>query len=286
MNMMTRSLLLVAALGAACTSNTATTRDDAMSAAESQPATVVTPAQANTIFAEGFDAADPDRALAHLDDDVVWFLTNGAPVRGKAAVAGFVTKGRSGGAGDFDFSNPREIAAGQFTYVIDDFAFDLNADKRVEGTRYALWSMDGDANLLVDAWMPAGPHDDALASELAGASQAMADAINGDDAQAIAATYTQDAVVVLSNGTTHLGDSLGAFFTSIAEMDIEDMRVGAPSRAVRVGDDTAYAVTSWAFTAKTPNGNIPLGGERVMVWKKGDDGTWRAAMELSWPNKK
>ncbi|MEM1349792.1 MAG: hypothetical protein AAGI01_14615, partial [Myxococcota bacterium] len=60
-----------------------------MSDAESKPA-VTTPSEANAIFAAGFDAADPARALAHFDDDVVWFLTNGAPVRGKDAVAGFV----------------------------------------------------------------------------------------------------------------------------------------------------------------------------------------------------
>ncbi|MEM1350606.1 MAG: DUF4440 domain-containing protein, partial [Myxococcota bacterium] len=201
-------------------------------------------------------------------------------------VAGFVKKGRDAGAGDFDFTNSRTIRAGDFQYVIDDFAFDLKADTRVKGTRYALWNTArGKPDLLVDAWMPAAPHDAQLASELAIASQAMVEAINGDDAAAIAQAYTEDAVVVLSNGATHQGGALDGFFSSVADMDIDDMRVGAPSRAVRVGEDAAYAVSSWGFTARTPDGDIPLGGERVVLWKKDSMGMWRVAMELSWPKK-
>ena len=282
------TMLLVAAIATGCsTSQPADTETKAMQAppeqAEQTTDATALIAAANENFVTSFQNGQMSDAVAHYADAGAWYLTNGMSLAGRDAIAGALDKARADGAGNFVLTDRTVTSVEGAVYTTESFAFDLAPGKNVTGVRYGLWRTTGDKpKLEVDVWVPAAPADGQLRAAITERTAALASAYNSPDAATLQSMYGAGARQVLSNGTLIGADALPKALADTAAMGINDMRFG-DNEVFSVSPDAAYARGSFAVTLPLPNGQVPIAGERLMLWQRDESGAWRVGMELSWP---
>ena len=239
---------------------------------------------ANKAFADAFERGDTERAAMHYDDEAVWFLSNGAPLRGRAGVQAMLTKAHADGAGRFTFDDltVREVAT--VIYASEAFSFEVAPGKEVKGPRYSVWqTTPGHAPKITrDVWVPNTTAPDETHAEIDARLTEIATVYNGDDAARLQGVYTEDASMVLTSGKVIPTTGMNTMLADTAKMPIEDMRFGENARVYSAGAEHLYSIGDFDVTLPLPAGPLPLAGERVILWRR-DGAEWKMAFEMSWP---
>lgn len=284
------SILLLLTTLSACTASKGATQTEAAVTNQTTPAAddasgdVTAVDAANAAFLNAYESGDATGASAHYAQTGVWYLTNGAAISGRESIEAFLAKAHADGAGAFEFSNRTVTPVGEHRYTTEQFAFDLAPGTTVQGTRYALWSeTDAGITLQQDAWVPNTKASTELTAAIEQRTGDLAKAYNGGDAAALRAFYEPRGTMVLSSGAVIGPDAIAGMLDDTAKMGISDMRFG-PQKIFAAGE-AAYAIGDFDVTLPMPDGDIPLSGTRLMLWRKNGD-VWQVALELSWPRAK
>ena len=115
-------------------------------------------------------------------------------------------------------------------------------------------------------------------TELAAMRAAFVDALNTRDAVKLAALYTPDAVVVLSDGRVlHGAGEIGAHFDRTSSSSAAGTLTLTPGRF----DESGEIRSETGSTVETRNdGSAVVNGAYVAIYSRQPDGRWRIAMEL------
>lgn len=131
------------------------------------------------------------------------------------------------------------------------------------------------ATLALGPMQAAHASDDARAIVEA-ANTAWNQALNSGNPQALAALYTEDAIVSPGNGQTLAGRAkIEALFRGFVENGVHDhsldiIKVGGSGKLI-------YQVARWSARGAAVDGKTPsFGGITSSVLEQDEDGTWRA----------
>jgi uncharacterized protein (TIGR02246 family) len=128
-------------------------------------------------------------------------------------------------------------------------------------------------------------HGAALAAESAeegikAASAEFEHAFNSGDGAAVGALYTDDAAVLPPDGARVDGSAAiaefwqGAIDAGLKDLDLQTVEVlDAGDLAVEVGK---VSLTTTGSVGKA----VPVAGKYVVVWQRGDDGSWRLHRDI------
>ena len=104
--------------------------------------------------------------------------------------------------------------------------------------------------------------------------------LNGGDAAAVAAHYTDDAALLPPNAARIDGrEGIQGAWQALIDADVRD--VVLTTEEVDVFGDVANEVGTIRATAPGENGGrVQWVGKYVSVWKRGGDGTWRLHRDI------
>ena len=110
--------------------------------------------------------------------------------------------------------------------------------------------------------------------------QAMADAINGKDAEATASNYTEDGSVLPPGAPRQHGRAaVQAFWQAVIDMDLADVVLNTDE--IEELGDVATAVGTLSGTLPDgEGGRTALTGKFIVLWRKGADGSWRLHRDI------
>jgi uncharacterized protein (TIGR02246 family) len=105
-------------------------------------------------------------------------------------------------------------------------------------------------------------------------------AFNAGDGKAVAELYTEDAALLPPDGARVDGRAAigefwqGAIDSGLADADLEVVEVTESG-------DLAYEVGAFSLSAPGADGaRATVAGKYVIVWQRGDDGTWRLHRDI------
>lgn len=104
-------------------------------------------------------------------------------------------------------------------------------------------------------------------------------AVNRGDMQAVAALYTEDAVLLPPNHPLVRGRAdIGAFFGGLAALAPRD--VVLTSDEIEGCGDTAYEVGRYQMSLQPPGASrMTDRGKYIVIWKRQPDGSWKIARD-------
>jgi uncharacterized protein (TIGR02246 family) len=112
------------------------------------------------------------------------------------------------------------------------------------------------------------------------ASAKFEDAFNGGDGAAVGALYTEHAAVLPPDGARVDGNAAiaefwqGAIDAGLKDLDLQTVEVlDAGDLAVEVGK---VSLTTSGSVGKA----VPVAGKYIVVWQRGDDGSWRLHRDI------
>ena len=110
--------------------------------------------------------------------------------------------------------------------------------------------------------------------------QAIADAINGKDAEATAPNYTEDGSVLPPGAPRQDGRAaVQAFWQAAIDMGLADVVVNTDE--IEELGDVATAVGTLSGTLPDgEGGRTALTGKFIVLWRKGADGSWRMHRDI------
>lgn len=111
---------------------------------------------------------------------------------------------------------------------------------------------------------------------------AFEDAYNNGDAAAMGELYTEDAAILPPGAARMDGRQAiseiwgGAMEQGLAELDLSTVELET------AGDDMATEIGTFTATAPAAEGGgaSDVAGKYLVVWKRGDDGTWRLHRDI------
>ena len=108
----------------------------------------------------------------------------------------------------------------------------------------------------------------------------LSDSLNGGDAAAVAAHYTDDAAVLPPDAARIDGrEGIQSVWQALFDADVRD--VALTTQEVDVFGDVANEVGTISATAPGEDGGrVQLVGKYVAVWKRGGDDTWRLHRDI------
>lgn len=103
----------------------------------------------------------------------------------------------------------------------------------------------------------------------------------GDGAKAAEMAFTEDARLLPPGEPMVVGrEAIGQYWQAGFDIGVRDLQLGLTAVDL-VGDDTMIETGTWAVTIPTEDGGtMQIGGKTLVVWKKGEDGTWRMAQDM------
>ncbi len=105
----------------------------------------------------------------------------------------------------------------------------------------------------------------------------------GNGAAAAEAVFAEDARLLPPDGPAVEGrEAIGKFWQGLMDAGVHSLKLGVT--AVEIHGDTMIETGTWA--AKAPNasgGEDSAAGKALVIWKKGEDGTWRMSQDM-WNN--
>ena len=105
------------------------------------------------------------------------------------------------------------------------------------------------------------------------------EAAAADDAAAVAALYAEDAVLVDQYGVQHAGRAaIEAFF---AESFAAGSDVSTEVTWFGSTEGAAFESGTWSQTVEGPDGPMAMSGTYVVVSVRGEDDTWRIALQVT-----
>jgi uncharacterized protein (TIGR02246 family) len=128
--------------------------------------------------------------------------------------------------------------------------------------------------------VPAASDKDVAAAVAAG-NAAFSAAFERGDAAAIAALYTEDAVLLPSGGRNRQQGraSIERFFTLAPGVEVVDHSLETTSLEVK--GDTAVEIGRWTSVTRRDGGEPRKGtGPYLLVWERGGDGAWRVDYDV------
>jgi uncharacterized protein (TIGR02246 family) len=106
------------------------------------------------------------------------------------------------------------------------------------------------------------------------------DAFNRGDGAAVGALYTEDAAILPPDAARVDGkEAIGKFWQSAIDAGLKDLDL----QTVEVLDGTDLAVEVGKVSLTTTGSvgkEVPVAGKYVVVWQRGDDGTWRLHRDI------
>ena len=118
-----------------------------------------------------------------------------------------------------------------------------------------------------------------LAAQVKAADEAFNQSVQDGDAEAFAALVAEDAFFYgdqVLGGREQVVQAWSVFFDPEAAVSLN----WAPYYAEASGD-LGYTRGRYAMTAPGPDGMpTEMGGEYVSIWRRGEDGLWRAAVDI------
>ena len=110
--------------------------------------------------------------------------------------------------------------------------------------------------------------------------RSVAEGINKKDAAAVAQQYTEDGSVLPPGAPRVDGkEGVAGFWQAAIDMGLGD--VVLTTLGVADHGDLATEVGSLTATVPGEDGNkVPLAGKYIVLWKRGDDGTWRLHRDI------
>ncbi|MDP9236808.1 MAG: SgcJ/EcaC family oxidoreductase [Chloroflexota bacterium] len=121
----------------------------------------------------------------------------------------------------------------------------------------------------------------AVRSRIEETNQQFMKAINRGDTSAVAALYTEDAVVLPPNAETVRGraGAKALFDGMIQQLGIPVLTLST-IEVTELGD-TAYEVGAYTMRLQPPGAAVvDDGGKYVVVWKRETDGAWKLAVDI------
>ncbi len=108
----------------------------------------------------------------------------------------------------------------------------------------------------------------------------LSESLNGGDAAAVAAHYTDDAALLPPNAARIDGrEGIQGAWQALIDADVRD--VVLTTQEVDVFGDVANEVGIISATAPSEDGGrVQWVGKYVSVWKRGGDGTWRLHRDI------
>lgn len=110
--------------------------------------------------------------------------------------------------------------------------------------------------------------------------KALCDGVNGRNAAACAALYTEDGAVLPPGVPRHNGRAgVQQYWQAAIDVGLADVVL----TTVEVEEVGELAHEVGTFTATVPaegGGRTPLAGKYVVVWKRGGEGTWRLHRDI------
>lgn len=109
---------------------------------------------------------------------------------------------------------------------------------------------------------------------------AWGDAVNRGDSAAVAALYTDDAVLMAPNAEPIRGrDAIRGFADTLRGLSPRDVRLTVEE--VEVCGDTAFEVGSYTMSLQPPSqARMTDRGKYLVVWKRQPDGSWRIHRDI------
>ena len=104
-------------------------------------------------------------------------------------------------------------------------------------------------------------------------------AMSAGDAAAIAALYSEDGIMYPPQSPPVEGRSnIQALWQSYIDEGVTSLDLNA-TEIVSSGS-LGYDLGTFNLTMKTESGEVPASGKYLVVWHKGDDGTWRLHRDI------
>jgi uncharacterized protein (TIGR02246 family) len=105
-------------------------------------------------------------------------------------------------------------------------------------------------------------------------------AFNSGDAAAVASHYTEDAALLPPDAARVDGrQGIEKFWKGAMDAGFKDLQLEAVE--VEESGDTAYEVGKFGLTVPGKDGApMNAAGKYIVVWKKGQDGTWRLHRDI------
>lgn len=105
-------------------------------------------------------------------------------------------------------------------------------------------------------------------------------AFDAGDGKALAELYTEDAVLLPPGAERIEGRAkIAEFWQGAMDAGLEDPSLEAVE-VVELGD-YAYEVGALSITAQDADGQpAPVSGKYIVIWQRGDDGTWRLHRDI------
>lgn len=105
-------------------------------------------------------------------------------------------------------------------------------------------------------------------------------AFNAGDGKGLAELYTEDAVLLPPGGERVDGKTnVAEFWQGVLDAGFTDADLEA-QEVVEFGD-LAYEVGALSLSAPGEDGgSTPVSGKYVVIWQRGDDGTWRLHRDI------
>lgn len=124
----------------------------------------------------------------------------------------------------------------------------------------------------------AGSEDARAAIEERGT--AFEQAFNSGDSAALADLYTEDAAILPPDaGQAEGRDAIAGFWGGAMEQGLKNLDL--TTTEVDTIDDTAIEIGTVTLTAPAEGGGeSEIAGKYLVVWKRGDDGTWRLHRDI------
>jgi uncharacterized protein (TIGR02246 family) len=106
------------------------------------------------------------------------------------------------------------------------------------------------------------------------------DAFNSGNAAALGQMYTEDAAVLPPDGKRVDGrKGVEEFWQGVIKSGMKNLTLKAVE--VEEREDLAYEVGAFTLDVPGEGGALPtVAGKYIVVWKKGDDGTWRLHRDI------
>ena len=118
------------------------------------------------------------------------------------------------------------------------------------------------------------------AEDIEAANKAFADAYNAGDSKGVAAKYTEDAALLPPDGKRVDGqDAIATFWQGAMDGGLKNLTLKAVEVDSR--EDLAFEVGAFTLDAPGEGGAMTtVAGKYIVVWKKGEDGTWRLHRDI------
>ena len=117
-------------------------------------------------------------------------------------------------------------------------------------------------------------------SDINGAIGSLEAALNGGDAAAAAAVYTEDAILLPPDAPRIDGrEGIAGFWGAMFEAGVGD--VVLETAELDMLGDTAIETGTWQVSVPDGNGGtVTPSGKYIVVWKRGADGGWMAQQDI------